>query len=149
MSARCGSRGCPRTASQTPQFSCNCRVDAFRMRQDLFQKALLPKTICGRLVVENRVDRNGRLRQPICQGLLACIQRLKAGSAELKECGVADALNHNRTGCFLLRECCDGIAERKTDEGKNYEEILFHGWAPFEWTADQTLQATTIGGPEL
>ncbi len=92
-----------------------CRVDAFRMRHDFFEQTLLLQTVGGELVVNDGVDGDGSLRQPIGQCLLARRQRLEAGRVQLNEGGVADAFDEDVAGLFLLAECGGG-------DGKDREQ---------------------------
>ena len=50
------------------------------MGHDLFEQALLPQPVGGELVVDDGVDGDRSLRQPVRQGLLARRERPKLGA---------------------------------------------------------------------
>jgi hypothetical protein len=81
------------------------------MRQDFLEQALLLQTVAGELVIDDGVDGDGSLRQPIGQSLFARRKRLEAGRAQLNEGGVADALDEDGAGLFLLAQCWSGDGE--------------------------------------
>jgi hypothetical protein len=76
------------------------------VRHDFFEQTLLPQSVGGELIVNNGIDGDGSLRQPVRQSLLAGRKRLEAGGAQLNECGVADALDDD----FVLWRCLAGSA---------------------------------------
>src|ERR1019366_8113880 len=120
------------------------------MRHDFFEQALLLQAVAGELVVADRVDGDGRLRQPIGQCLLARRQRLEAGCVQLNEGGVADALDEDVAGLFLLAECEGGDGE-DCEQKKECEILRLQGGPPcgalfFVFCeAERTSQATTNG----
>jgi hypothetical protein len=63
------------------------------MRHDFFEQTLLLQAVAGELVVDDRVNGYGSLRQPIRQCLFAGRKRLETGRVQLNEGGVADALD--------------------------------------------------------
>jgi hypothetical protein len=81
------------------------------MRQDFFEQALLLQAVAGELVVDDRVDGDGSLRQPIRQCLFARRKRLETGRVQLNEGGVADALDQDVAGLFPLAQCWSGDGE--------------------------------------
>src|SRR5207249_3744477 len=70
--------------------------DAVVVGHDALEQALFLKSITRELVVDDRVDGDRRLRQPVRQLLLPGGQRRKAGRLNLEEAGVADALDERR-----------------------------------------------------
>ncbi len=86
------------------------------VRHDLFEQTLLPQSVGGELIVDDGIDGDGSLGQPVGQGLLSRRKRLKTGRVQLNEGGVADALNDNFAGFVGLAERRNGGREQDEDE---------------------------------
>jgi len=78
------------------------------MRDDQLQNPLLAQTEMGELIVDDGVDGDGRLRQPVRKRLLASVETMKAIGFELNESGGSHA-NHaglRRVSGSRLRPAC-------------------------------------------
>src|SRR5271154_1102246 len=78
------------------------RVDAVGMCLDFFEQTLFSQAVGGELIVNNGIDGDRSLGQPVRQSLLPGRERLKAGRVQLDESRVADALDNDSTGFLLL-----------------------------------------------
>ena len=70
------------------------RIDSLGMRHDLFEHSFLPQTIGGKLIVDDGIDRDRSLCQPIRERLLARRQGLKTRNTQEDEGGITHALDH-------------------------------------------------------
>src|SRR6202043_560915 len=77
-------------------------IDSLGMRDTFLKQALLLQTISRQLIVKNRVDSNRRLSQPVSQSLLSSRKRREAGSVQLNEGRVAQALDDDVAGFVLI-----------------------------------------------
>src|SRR4030095_9980326 len=67
--------------------------NALRVADNRLEQPLLADAERRQLVVDDRIDRDRRLRQPVGQRLLTSIELAKAVGLELQEAGVRDALD--------------------------------------------------------
>jgi len=65
---------------------------------DRFENRFLTQTEPRKLIVNDGVDGDGRLGQPVGQRLLLRSQAVEAVSLNLQECGGIDAVNQRRRG---------------------------------------------------
>ena len=68
------------------------------MADDLLEQPLLAQAVGRQLVVDDRIDRNRRLRQPVRQRLLPGVERPEALGLKLDEAGVADSFDERAGG---------------------------------------------------
>src|SRR6266446_8236177 len=81
------------------------RIDALRMCGDSFENPFLAQSESRGLVVDDRVDGDGGLAEPVSQGLLLGRELAEAFRFELDEGGGAGALDQS---AILLRLCAGG-----------------------------------------
>src|SRR5438270_413876 len=97
------------------------------MRHETFKETLLTQPIARELIVNDRIDRDRGLRQPVRELLLVDVQLAKAWRLDLDEACVADAFDHGRLPLDLargrfrrrLRACCGGDQPHENDSGEN------------------------------
>src|SRR5262249_44581559 len=83
-----------------------CRIDRVRSCNNLLEEPLLAYSKPRQLVIDDRVDRDRGLDQPVRQGLLARVELPETIGPKFKETGVADALHDpvGRVGRILGEE---------------------------------------------
>ncbi len=85
------------------------------MSHDHFQYGLLPQAEAGHLVVDNRIDGDRRLGEPIGQRLLLRRQRAETVRLQLQKAGRADTV-HSCAGRLLA----PGEAGEHADRGGQF-----------------------------
>ena len=110
----------PRLAQKSSAYSRSLRErlrwHAAVMRDDAFEQALLAQAEARELVVDDRIDGNGGLRQPVGQCLLRVVELREAGRLQLDEAGIADALDQRR---LRRRRPLGDERRRAQGEGQN------------------------------
>lgn len=90
-------------------------IDSLGMRQYFLEETLLLQSIGGKLIVNNRIDGDGSLRQPVGESLLTRREGLKAGRVQLDERRIANALDDDAIAFVLL-------TRRRQNEGEDDEQ---------------------------
>ena len=98
----------------------DARVDGVRMRGDGVEDAFLAQAEAGVLVVDDGIDRDRRLRQPVGQDLLARLQGAETFGAHLDEAGGADAVDEC-SGGFFLGEGGGGQGQREQSAAEDHD----------------------------
>src|SRR5439155_613499 len=88
------------------------RRDPRRARHDLLQQPFFAESEARQLVVDDRIDRDRGLREPVGERLMTRVELVETARLELDESGVADALNDRaRRGRLLRGEGSGGQAQ--------------------------------------
>ena len=71
----------PEELGEVRDLAQHLRLDALRMGHDRFQQPFLPQAEAGDLIVDDGIDGDGRLRQPVRERLFLGVERLKLSAS--------------------------------------------------------------------
>src|SRR5262249_40258146 len=91
------------------------RINTCRMRHDSFQQTFLAQPVCRKLIVNNRIDCDGSLAQPVREFLLLRSECGKARGMQPQKSGVADTFDNRtlRSRSSRMLPKTDRTAEKK------------------------------------